>query len=89
MRPSSGARGVQAGSDDYSLHALSWIVERTQMVLGEMTPLLLILWREKHPHGKEQLSLPLGMDVPNATQQLILPVEIEEGGACAKRRLDI
>jgi len=35
------------------------IVERTQIVLSEMTPLLLVLWREKHPEGKEQLHLPL------------------------------
>lgn len=35
------------------------IVERTQVVLSEMTPLLLLLWREKHPEGQEQLYLPL------------------------------
>jgi hypothetical protein len=53
------------------------IVERTQMVLGEMTPLLLILWREKHPDGKEQLYLPLDLELPKAMEQLMLPVEIE------------
>jgi hypothetical protein len=40
------------------------IVERTQIVLGEMTPLLLVLWREKHPEGKEQLYLPLDSELP-------------------------
>lgn len=37
-------------------------MERTQIVLGEMTPLLLVLWREKHPEGKEQVCLPLDVD---------------------------
>jgi len=50
------------------------IVERTQMVLGEMTPLLLVLWREKHPDGKEQLSLSLDLELPKAMEQLKLPV---------------
>jgi hypothetical protein len=31
------------------------IVERTQMVLSEMNPVLLILWREQHPNAPEQL----------------------------------
>jgi hypothetical protein len=31
------------------------IVERTQMVLAEMNPVLLILWREQHPNAPEQL----------------------------------
>ncbi|AXC09708.1 hypothetical protein ACPOL_0325 [Acidisarcina polymorpha] len=48
------------------------------MVLGEMTPLLLILWREKHPQGKEQLSLPLDLELPKAMEQLRLPVEVED-----------
>lgn len=30
-------------------------VERTQIVLVEMAPLLLELWREQHPEGIEQL----------------------------------
>jgi hypothetical protein len=46
------------------------IVERTQMVLGEMTPLLLILWREKHPEGREQLCLPLNVELPIETERL-------------------
>jgi hypothetical protein len=32
-------------------------VERTQMVLSEKSPLLLELWREKHPQGLEQFAL--------------------------------
>ena len=52
------------------------IVERTQMVLGEMTPLLLILWREKHPDGQEQLYLPLDAELPRVAEQLRIPVEI-------------
>jgi hypothetical protein len=32
-------------------------VERTQMVLSEMNPVLLELWREKHPQGLEQFAL--------------------------------
>jgi hypothetical protein len=52
------------------------IVERTQKVLGEMRPLLLILWREKHPYGQEQLYLPLASELPYAAEQLTIPVEI-------------
>ena len=48
------------------------IVERTQMVLSETIPLLLALWREKHPDGKEQLYLPLDMKVADAIEQLML-----------------
>jgi hypothetical protein len=32
-------------------------VERTKMVLLEMNPLLLMLWREQHPEGQEQIML--------------------------------
>jgi hypothetical protein len=32
-------------------------VERTQMVLSAMNPILLELWREKHPQGLEQFAL--------------------------------
>ncbi len=35
-------------------------VERTQMVLFGMNPLLLELWREKHPQGLEQFALDFG-----------------------------
>jgi hypothetical protein len=54
------------------------IVERTQIVLGEMTPLLLVLWREKHPEGKEQLYLPLDSELPLETEQLFISVGIED-----------
>jgi len=43
------------------------------MVLVEMTPLLLVLWREKHPEGKEQLYLPLDSELPGETEQLSIP----------------
>jgi hypothetical protein len=38
-------------------------VGRTKVVLSEMPPLLLVLWREQHPDGHEQTNLnfkPLG-----------------------------
>jgi hypothetical protein len=50
------------------------IVERTQMVLGEMTSLLLVLWREKHPDGKEQLCLALDSELPGETTQALIPI---------------
>jgi hypothetical protein len=53
------------------------IVERTKMVLSEMTPLLLILWREKHPEGKEQLYLPLKSELPQVTEP---PLPVMDGG---------
>ena len=54
------------------------IVERTQIVLGEMTPLLLTLWREKHPEGKEQLYLPLDSELPVEAEQILILVGIED-----------
>jgi hypothetical protein len=65
------------------------VVEHTQMVLGEMTPLLLILWREKHPQGKEQLHLPLDLELPKSMEQLRLPVAVEDRGGHGEERLDI
>ena len=53
------------------------IQERTQIVLGKMTPLLLVLWREKRPEGKEQLYLPLASELPVETEQLMIPVGLE------------
>ena len=53
-----------------------------------MTPLLLILWREKHPQGKEQLHLPLDLELPKAVEQLRLPVGVEDRGAYGEERLD-
>ena len=44
------------------------------MVLGEMTPLLLVLWREKHPEGKEQLHLALDPELPGEREQVSIPV---------------
>jgi hypothetical protein len=44
------------------------------MVLGDMKPLLLVLWREKHPEGLEQLRLPLDLELPKTVEQLMLPV---------------
>jgi len=40
------------------------------MVLAEMTPLVLVLWREKHPDGKEQLCLKL----PDETEQSVTQI---------------
>jgi len=54
------------------------IVERTQIVLGEITLLLLVLWREKHPEGKEQLYLPLDSELTIETEQLLISVGIED-----------
>jgi 5-methylcytosine-specific restriction endonuclease McrA len=46
-------------------------VERTKMVLAEMTPLLLELWREQHPAGQEQVMLAFNARGP-ATQAVPL-----------------
>jgi hypothetical protein len=54
------------------------IVERTHIVLSEMTPLLLILWREKHPDGNEQLYLPLHARSEPVTDQPMLAFETKE-----------
>jgi hypothetical protein len=53
-------------------------VERTKMVLAEMTPLLLVLWREQHPQGQEQIML--GFDVREpAAEAIRLSKEKTEG----------
>jgi hypothetical protein len=44
-------------------------VERTQMVLSQMNPLLLALWREKHPQGLEQFAL----DFEKCTESCLCP----------------
>jgi HNH endonuclease len=44
-------------------------VERTKMVLAEMTALLLVLWREQHPEGQEQIML--GFDVREPAAEAI------------------
>jgi hypothetical protein len=46
-------------------------VERTKMMLSEMTPLLLALWREQHPEGHEQVMLAFDARGP-ATQAVTL-----------------
>jgi hypothetical protein len=53
-------------------------VERTKMVPAEMTPLVLVLWREQHPEGQEQIML--GFDVREEAAEVIrLPKEKKEG----------
>ena len=46
-------------------------VERSKMVLAEMTPLLVELWREHHPEGQEQVMLAFNARRP-ATQAVPL-----------------
>jgi hypothetical protein len=43
--------------DDFTLPWLPAKVERTKMVLSVMNSLLLMLWRERHPKGLEQVML--------------------------------
>jgi hypothetical protein len=61
------------------------IVERTHIVLSEMTPLLLILWREKRPDGNEQLYLPLHARSEPVTEQPMLAFETKERSAVPVR----
>jgi len=51
-------------------------VGRTKVVLSEMPPLLLQLWREQHPEGHEQIVLNFRVLAPAAT---LVPL-FEEGG---------
>ena len=44
------------------------------MVSGEMTPLLLVLWREKHADGKEQFCLRLNLESCDKREQSAIPV---------------
>lgn len=44
------------------------------MVLSEMTPLLLELWREQHPEGHEQIMLAFNASGP-AAQAIPLPLD--------------
>jgi hypothetical protein len=48
-------------------------VERTQVVLSEMKPLLLELWREKHPGGQEQTALDFERRGPAALAVPLFP----------------
>jgi hypothetical protein len=52
-------------------------VERTKMVLAEMTPLLLVLWREQHPEGQEQIMLGFDMREPAAEAIRLFKEKIE------------
>jgi hypothetical protein len=52
-------------------------VERTKMVLSQMTPLLLELWREQHPEGHEQVMLAFDARGP-ATQAVPLAFDNPE-----------
>ena len=51
-------------------------VESMRRLPGKAVPLasLSVLWREKHPEGKEQLYLPLDSELPGETGQLSIPV---------------
>jgi len=40
-------------------------VHRTKAVLSQMPPLLLVLWREQHPHGHEQTAIDFGAKLPS------------------------
>lgn len=57
-------------------------VERTKIVLSEMTPLLLELWRERHPDGIEQLGLDFAARLPLPPA----PRLFDEGTASRKGR---
>jgi hypothetical protein len=48
-------------------------VERTRMVLAEMNPLLLELWREQHPDGQEQIMLAFSAREPAAQTVPLAP----------------
>jgi hypothetical protein len=50
-------------------------VHRTKMVLTELPPLLLVLWREQHPNGQEQTVLNFKARKPIAT---VVPLEFVE-----------
>jgi hypothetical protein len=53
-------------------------VERTKIVLAEMTAPFLVLWREQHPRGQEQIML--GFDVREpAAEAIRLSKEKTEG----------
>jgi hypothetical protein len=46
----------------------SWSARRWYW--SEMTPLPLVLWREKYPEGKEQLHLPLNSELPQVDRAI-------------------
>jgi hypothetical protein len=61
-------------------------VERTKMVLAEMTPLLLVLWREQHPEGQEQIMLAFNAPEPAAQAVPLAPDAPQEEIAGTRSR---
>jgi hypothetical protein len=59
-------------------------VERTQIVLGDMTPMLLVLWRNKNPDGKERLHLPLDLELSKETGEIMFEVGLRIEGLMHK-----
>lgn len=53
-------------------------VHRTKAVLSIMPPLLLELWREQHPNGREQKSLDFTHKMPAAEKLNLFVVELDE-----------
>ncbi len=52
-------------------------VHRTKVVLTELPPLLLVLWREQHPDGHEQTILNFKVRKPVAT---VVPLDFTDEG---------
>jgi 5-methylcytosine-specific restriction endonuclease McrA len=53
-------------------------VHRTKAVMSEMSPLLLILWREQHPEGHEQTTLNFRTRGPAAEAVPLFTAEKEQ-----------
>jgi 5-methylcytosine-specific restriction endonuclease McrA len=53
-------------------------VHRTKAVMSEMSPLLLILWREQHPEGHEQTTLNFSTRGPAAKAVPLFTAEKEQ-----------
>lgn len=53
-------------------------VHRTKAVMSEMSPLLLILWREQHPEGHEQTTLNFRTREPAAEAVPLFTAEKEQ-----------
>lgn len=52
-------------------------VGRTKLVLSEMPPLLLELWREQHPDGHEQTTLDFRTRMPSAESVSLFSEDME------------
>jgi hypothetical protein len=52
--------------NDFALPWVSSKVGRTKVVLSQMPPLLLELWREQHPLGHQQTALDFKTNFPAA-----------------------